>query len=56
MRKVIEPSLIVKAIALQLMLERDRCMQSLDDARALRFVERLKQSAKAQLVTAEAQS
>jgi hypothetical protein len=47
MRKLIEPSPMVKAIALQLMLERDRCMRDCDEALALRFVDRVKSSSRA---------
>ncbi len=37
-----ESSPLVKAIALQLMLERDRSMRACDDALAFHFIERLK--------------
>ena len=52
MRKIIEPSPMVKAIALQLLLERDRCMRECDDAIALHFVERVKRSSRAQALPA----
>lgn len=46
MHKLIEPSPMVKAIALQLMLERDRCMRDCDEALALRFVDRVKRDSR----------
>ncbi|MES1178960.1 MAG: hypothetical protein ABUL62_31885 [Myxococcales bacterium] len=46
MQKLIEPSPLVNAIALQLMLERDRCMRECDEALALRFVDRVKRSSR----------
>jgi len=46
MRKLIEPSDLVKAVQLQLMLERDQCMRDCDEALALRFVDRVKRAAR----------
>ena len=46
MKTLIDPSPLVNAIALQLMLERDRCMRECDDALALRFVDRVKRSSR----------
>jgi len=47
MQKLIDPSPTVKAVALQLMLERDRCMRDCDEALALRFVDRVKTASRA---------
>lgn len=54
MRNLIEPSPLVKAIALQLLLERDRCMRDCDEALALHFVERVKRSSREKSLSTEA--
>lgn len=47
MKTLVDPSPLVNAIALQLMLERDRCMRDCDEALALRFVDRVKLASRA---------
>jgi hypothetical protein len=54
MHKLIEPSPMVKAVQLQLLLERDRCMRDCEEALALRFVDRVKSASRATHQSAEA--
>lgn len=53
MSKLIDPSPLVKALQLQLLLERDRSMRDCDQALALRFVDRMKRETREQAREAE---
>lgn len=46
MRTLNEYTPLVNAVALQILLERDRCMRDCDEALALRFVDRVKSASR----------